>query len=715
MLSIGGEEMIPNPFRKFDLENMKHSSDQLNQSMDFSGEVSKRLIIFAVIIGLLFSAVFVRLFQIQVLQHEEYTIKMENYNTTTQASSTPRGQIYDRNGKVIAATVVSHNIIYTQPEEITTAQRWELAQKFASAFDVDKNELSENQRKDLYIFKHTLLDSSDPSYACNDLLTQEELNSYRNGSWGDDKESRRTEILYERITDDMLEEELSDEEEAGYVVYARMISGTSGQSKTILEDVDDDTVAYLVEHKSSFPGFDIDLGSWKREYPYGDTLRDVLGNVTTSTQGVPAELADYYQALGYPLNARVGSSGLEYQYEGLLSGTQKVSSVEYDEEGNAVIKEETSGKKGYDVYLTIDIELQQELDKVVKETLESAADNQYRQNFTTLFVCLMNPKTGEIYAMSGYQRDKETNKVTPFASGNYLSYTNPGSIVKGATLYMGLNEGVVKPGEVINDAPMYISGTPVKASYKNYGPVDDVKALQVSSNVYMFHIAIRLAGSTYVPYQSLGITDPSSTFALMRSYYSMFGLGNVTGLDVPNEVGGYVGYSTEAGKLLDFAIGQYDMYTPIQILQYVSTIANDGTTVKPHLFSYATEVNSTNVVTSYQNQVVSTLSGNLDYLDRVQQGFRACVSSGYCGDAANSLEEDIAGKTGTAEVGDSTSTAFIGYGPYEDPSMAFACVAPTSSDTGNNLQSNVCTTEVMGPVLEKYFSIMKSDDAQKNN
>ena len=252
MLSIGGEEMIPNPFRKFDLENMKHSSDQLNQSMDFSGEVSKRLIIFAVIIGLLFSAVFVRLFQIQVLQHEEYTIKMENYNTTTQASSTPRGQIYDRNGKVIAATVVSHNIIYTQPEEITTAQRWELAQKFASAFDVDKNELSKNQRKDLYIFKHTLLDSSDPSYACNDLLTQEELNSYRNGSWGDDKESRRTEILYERITDDMLEEELSDEEEAGYVVYARMISGTSGQSKTILEDVDDDTVAYLVEHKSSF-------------------------------------------------------------------------------------------------------------------------------------------------------------------------------------------------------------------------------------------------------------------------------------------------------------------------------------------------------------------------------------------------------------------------------------------------------------------------------
>ena len=101
----------------------------------------------------------------------------------------------------------------------------------------------------------------------------------------------------------------------------------------MLEDVDDEKVAYLVEHKGAFPGFDVDLGSWKREYPYGDTLRDVLGTVTTSTQGVPSELSDYYQALGYPLNARVGSSGLEYQYEGLLSGTRKVSSIEYDEDG----------------------------------------------------------------------------------------------------------------------------------------------------------------------------------------------------------------------------------------------------------------------------------------------------------------------------------------------------------------------------------------------
>ena len=174
-------------------------------------------------------------------------------------------------------------------------------------------------------------------------------------------------------------------------------------------------------------------------------------------------------------------------------------------------QDQEPGKKGYDIYLTIDIELQQELDRVVKETLENAVDNPYRGDFTNLYVCIMDPNTGEVLAMSGYHSHGESEEVTPFASGNYLSYTNPGSIVKGATLYMGLNEGVVEPGEVINDAPMYIAGTPVKASYRNYGPINDIESLEVSSNVYMFNIAIRLAGSEYVPYQSLGITDPAPT------------------------------------------------------------------------------------------------------------------------------------------------------------------------------------------------------------
>lgn len=91
----------------------------------------------------------------------------------------------------------------------------------------------------------------------------------------------------------------------------------------ILEDIPDDDVAYLMEHKTEFPGFDVDFGGWKREYPYGETLSDVLGTVSTNTEGLPAESKDYYLAKGYQLNAPVGKSGLEYQYNDLCPEPMK--------------------------------------------------------------------------------------------------------------------------------------------------------------------------------------------------------------------------------------------------------------------------------------------------------------------------------------------------------------------------------------------------------
>ena len=178
---------------------------------------------------------------------------------------------------------------------------------------------------------------------------------------------------------------------------------------------------------------------------------------------------------------------------------------------------------------------------------------------------------------------KSDDEIINYASGNYLEGYTPGSVVKGATVFMGLNEGVVKKEEQIFDGPMRIRGTPQIASYRNYGNVDAVNALRVSSNIYMVNIAIRLAKSTYVPNGPLLIDDAAAVFKLMRNYYSMFGLGVLTGLDVPNEQLAFTGNRETAGDLLYFSFGQYDNYTPIQLLQYVSTIANGGKKVKPRL------------------------------------------------------------------------------------------------------------------------------------
>ena len=490
------------------------------------------------------------------------------------------------------------------------------------------------------------------------------------------------------------------------VIYQRMVANQStGQENVVLEDVSDDDVAYLVEHKTDFPGFDVDFGGWKREYPYGESLSDVLGSVTTSTQGLPSELASYYLSKGYQYNASVGKSGLEYQYNDLLAGTPEIAKITYDSKGLAQKEVIQEAKKGYDIHLSIDIDLQSTLDNVLKNTLSENGGTKNRENFQSLFTTVLNSKDGSVLAMSGYQMDLDTKEMTYFASGNYMSLVNPGSCIKGATVYMGESEHVVSPGEVIVDKVMNIGGQEF-GSYEDHGPVDDVSALQVSSNVYMFNVAIRLAGSSYVEKEPLAVADLQGTLNLMRSYYSMFGLGNKTGVDVPNESSSYMGYGSEPGMLLNYSIGQFDMYTPLQLATYSTTIASGGNLYEPHFMAYATEVNSSEVVVSKGKKIKSTLpEKNAQYLERVQQGFRACVSSGYCGDELKDIGVEVSAKTGTAEVDDYTTANLVGYAPSSSPTMSFACSAPTSSMNTKSVAPNICTTAVMPEVVKKYFEL----------
>ena len=361
-------------------------------------------------------------------------------------------------------------------------------------------------------------------------------------------------------------------------------------------------------------------------------------------------------------------------------------------------------RKGNDIYLSIDIDLQQSLDTTLKTVLQENGGTERRENFYSLFMCMMDPYTGEVIALSGYQMDPDTRQMTYFASGNYMSLVNPGSSIKGATVYMGLSEGVIQPGEVINDEVMNIAGQEF-GSYKDHGPVNDIQALSVSSNVYMFNIAIRLGGGTYQEGEPLNISNVSGTFDKMRSYYSMFGLGNITGLDVPGEVTGYMGVGREPGMLLNYSIGQFDMYTPIQLLEYVSTIATNGLMYQPKLMSYVMEVNSEEIVSVNESVLKNTLpEENSEYLSRVQQGFRACVADGNCG-VLQDFSVPVAGKTGTAEVNEWTTAAFVGWAPYEDADFSFACVAPTSSINDQSVAPNICTTEVVPQVLQRYFEL----------
>ncbi len=669
-------------------------------------EITFRVRILSGVIIFAFLVIFIRLIYIQVVSYDDYTAKKDDYTSIRQYVSAPRGQIYDCNGNILAKTVVSHNIVYTSPQDMTTDDYILYAERIVTVFDVDTDDFTDTDKKEAYItYKTIYRDSDDDDYLCNDLLTKKELKEYNDGTWGSDAETIRHNLIYARITNKMIKE-MSDTELKTCVVYQRMIANAStGQENVVLEDVSDNDVAYLVEHKTDFPGFDADFGGWKREYPYGETLSDVIGSVSTSTEGLPEEYADYYLQRGYQYNAPVGKSGLELQYNDVLSGTSQISKITYDSQGLAKQEIVREAVKGNDVYLTIDIDLQQKLDEQVKTVLETNAGTTNRENFSSLFMIMMNPNDGSVLALSGYQIDLDSGEMTYFASGCYKSLANPGSSVKGATVYMGESEGVVEPGEVIIDQTMLI-GNQEFSSFTDHGAVDDIGALAVSSNVYMFNIAIRLGGDEYSYGKSLNISDVTGTLDKMRSYFSMFGLGNKTGLDVPDEVDGYMGAGLEAGIILNYAIGQFDMYTPVQLLQYVSTIANDGYMYRPSLMKYIKEVNSDQIISSGTGFLQSALpEENSEYLERVQQGFRQVVVQGDASDDLMNMEQAVAGKTGTAEVEDWTTAVFVGYAPYEDPQVSFACVAPTSSVNSKSVAESICTYDVIPDVLEYYFEL----------
>lgn len=687
--------MIRNPFRDLDQKKLSRSSDVLKTQNDYFKIVNRRIFIFGIIICLIFAVVSVRLVFLQIRNQEDYAAKLENYSSQKQTDSTARGEMVDRNGKVIAKTVSSHNIVYFPPKDTTSEEQWELAQTFAKDFKVDHKGMTNSDYQDLYMFLHK--DEKGNKDSGKNLLSEQEKETLT----AEEQEKK----IRSRITMKMVDELADDDIKDAFSVYLSMRKLPNNQNKVILEDVDSDSVAKLMENKDKYRGFDVNLGSWKREYPYKDTLRDVLGSITTSKQGVPSELRSYYEAMGYSLTDRVGQSGLEKQYEDLLSGTPRVSEISYDSDGTAIMNETSIGKNGYDLHLTIDVELQKKVDDILEDTLKKYAGTAGREKFKKAIVVLMNPQTGEIYAMSGKYLD-EDGKIQNYSSGAYLDAFASGSVVKGATVYMMLDQGIQTRYSTEQDEQMKIAGTPFKQSFNTYGTVNSIRALAVSSNVYMFKSVIKLAGGNYVYNQPLGITNEMAqkTFKLMRNYYSMFGLGTKTGLDVPNEAQGFTGNTMNPGLLLDYSIGQYDNYTPIQLVQYAATIANGGKKVQPKLVNTATEVNTDYTVYENKTQVLSALPGSKEDLETIQMGFREVVAGEHAIDPIKALDVQVAAKTGTAEVGDYTNASLVGYAPYDkEAKVAFACSVPESATNDQSVAGNLCAYNIMPEVLKEFF------------
>ena len=517
------------------------------------------------------------------------------------------------------------------------------------------------------------------------------------------------ELKLSRIPTEKLE--YSEEEKKLAYIFYLMNKGYTYEEKIIKMNATDEEYAYVSENNSILNGFNTRI-DWERVYPYGETLKSILGTVSTSSQGIPAELKDYYLEKGYSLNDRVGLSYIEKQYEEYLHGEKAVYEIVNSHE-TKLVKEGTRGK---DIVLSIDINLQQEIEKILEEQIRIAKTEPNTEFYDHSSVVIQDPRTGEILAMAG--KKIVNGNIQDNTISILTSPITPGSVVKGASMLVGYNTGAVKIGETMLDECVKVAGVAEKcSSVDNLGVINDITALAKSSNVYQFKIAIRVNGQEY--HREMKLNFNQKSFDIYRTMYHSFGLGVKTEIDLPVESSGYTSKDKAAGNLLDFVMGQYETYTPIQLSQYITTIANGGERLAPHLLKEVHASSNTDEIGPLEQiiekKVLNTIDTKPEYMARVKEGFIAVLNSpgGYgVGYIDGSMRP--AGKTGTSQSfidtdndgsidTETITSSFIGYAPYDNPKMSILVTSPDSSRPNESTTfASLVTYRITQRVSQKY-------------
>lgn len=455
-------------------------------------------------------------------------------------------------------------------------------------------------------------------------------------------------------------------------IYYLMNTGYSFAPKLIKKDINDKEYVYLIS--ANLNGILVN-NDWKRKYE--SSFKSLIGNIAS----IPYENKAYYLNNGYSLSDKVGVSYLEKIYENTLKGHKSKYEIK---DGNLILIE--PGKKGNDIYLTIDIDLQNYLDNLLEEELIKTKKEYNTTYFNKIFVVIVDPNNGDILAISGKQIIKTTTgyKVYDYTPGTFLNSYTSGSVVKGASHIVGYNTNSLKIGEKRYDTCLKI-GTINKCSWTYLGYINDIDALKYSSNTYQFRTAINVGKGKYEYNKPLSIDK--NAFNIYRKVFNSFGLGSKTGIEF-DEVTGIKGTSTLPGFLLDLAIGQYDTYTPIELAQYISSLAVG----KRYKLKIVKKINDKII----EDTVLNEIETEKKYLDRVKLGFREAAINGL---GVNYIYYKGAGKTGTAETFTDSNNdgivdtptinkTFVGYFPYDSPKYAFSIVAPDIS-FGNSYGSNI--------------------------
>ncbi|HEM6303419.1 TPA: penicillin-binding protein 2 [Streptococcus suis] len=681
-----------------------------NKSIEHDGNfIAIRLNILFSIVIFLFLILILRLADMQIVNHDFYRNKLSTASQKIISTGSVRGQIYDAKGTPLVENQIQQVVSFTRSNKMTAQEMKEVANKLLQWVTVSDVNITRRDKADYYL-------------ADTEVYQQVVENLPKDKRYDSDGNYLEESTIYsnavDSLTDDLLQ--YSDEESKAIELFKQMNGATYFSTVNLVTDaLSAEQVAYIVANEDQLPGIST-TNNWDRSI-LPTSLSSIIGTVTSEQAGLPAEDAEYYLSKGYSSNDRVGTAYLEKQYEEVLQGQREKKEINLDRNGNVEsIETIQEGQQGNNIKLTIDLAFQDGVNAILKKHFESELSTGSALYSEGVYAVALEPSTGAVLAMSGYSHEKGSGEITEDALGTITSVFTPGSIVKGATITSGWENGVLSGNQVQLDEPIYFAGSaPITSWYGASGSnIDATEALEYSSNAYMVKIALGLLGQTYSPNMFLNDGDAlTNAMTKLRSTFAEYGLGAPTGIDLPLESTGFLPEEYSTANFIMNAFGQFDNYTPMQMAQYVATVANKGTRISPHLvegiYSNTDQGGLGELIETVSSKELNQVNISEDEMAILRQGFYQVVNGSGAFNTGSAIGRGaavtISAKTGTAETYTTTAsgdvvtainTNVVAYAPSDNPQIAVAVVLPNLTN-----QSSTTTKTITQEIINLYQSL----------
>ena len=692
---------------------------------------SGRLFAFGFIVTALLALCVVTLYKLQIIEGAAYYEESQENQSSLQTVTASRGNILDRYGRVLVSNRECYNLkisdtrLFSDEVEDPNSVILEMVNLIEAS--------GETYTDDLPITQEPPFEYTDMTELQRTLLT-----AYLKGK-GLDEDTTAVELMsYFRtrydIANSYTAEEMRKIAGVRYAINVRYEINTS--SYIFVEDASIDLISDLMGVVGNVVEVET---SYIREYST-QYAAHILGYVGSMNEAEVDKYRAGKENSTYDYDTKVGKDGIEYVCEEWLHGTNGQATVTRTSSGtvtNTIYEKDPV--PGNHVYLTIDIELQEAVERALEsgiyamqlsrdeENVEAVAEgreDEVREDIQGGAVVVVDVDTGEPLAMASYPTF-DLSRITdesyykevleadydPLYNRTTMGAYEPGSTFKPCTAIAGLSENLIN-----TETTILCDGVFTKYETQGYAPecwiysqnnfthgYDNVtKAIMDSCNIFFYTLA-----------DDIGIRT-------LMEYAKNFGLGEATGIELPEVTGNmanpdtHLNYDVDQwydGDTVQAGIGQSDsIFTPLQLAEYCAAIANGGTR---HSAAIVKSVRSFDYSTQLYNKGVEVLSTveSADYnWAAVQQGMYEMAnnvnSSGTSVYLAlhdysyNGVSLPVAAKTGTSQLGeDKTNNAiFMCYAPFDDPQIAVSIVVERGA-AGANL-ANIAKN-----VLDAYFSL----------